>query len=239
MAAPDKQQEFFDWQDNFMAMVLLNLIPWAIDMAQWAKLQALQTTYLANYAVGKKGNKANRTPTQTKANADSTAAFHTNQFGLGNFIANNIAKNPNISDAERLSLGTTIYATTHSPIGKPATVPVNTYEPGNGHTEKAYYHQQPDTAGVSKRAKPKGAVAIIYAVFVSVLLPADSTGIPKYAVAPVDPEDFGRFVRGTRSPVSLIFTAAQANLVVSVASCWVTATGKQGDWSTIQTFRVP
>ena len=122
---PSKEQDFFDWQTNFMMLVLANLIPWAIVPGQWTSLTPLQTTYLGAYNLGKKGNKANRNPTQTKAKNDATKSFKGAPLtGLRTFIANNISKNPLISNALRLSLQTTIYKTTKTKIDPPSTVTV-------------------------------------------------------------------------------------------------------------------
>ena len=196
--------------------------------------QGLLDDWTAKYAIAKKKTAASTTDRDNKDIARVKLTKWSRKFAKKYIYDNDL-----LDDADVASTGLKPHKTTKTTVGKPATVPVNVYSAGNANNVKGAYRQQPGTDGVSKRGKPEGVKTIEYAIFVAVALPDDGSGVIKYAKAPVNPDKFGRFDSKTKTPAVLEFTPEESGLMGSFASRWVTATSIKGDWSSIQTFRIP
>src|SRR5258706_15513170 len=101
---------------------------------------------------------------------------------------------------------------------------------GGTHRFSAFYRQQPDENGVSRRAKPKGVGSIKVAIMI--LTPGTDLNT-------LDPDTFSRTVAGSRSPIAVAFDAADAGKEVAFAACFQTPTFIMGDWTTVQTMVIP
>ncbi len=63
---PSPEEKFFEWQDNFTKQVTKNLAAWNIPPAAAEALSTAKAAYDPAYGVANLGNKATRTPQQTR-----------------------------------------------------------------------------------------------------------------------------------------------------------------------------
>lgn len=212
-----------------------NVTAWGIALTVTAPGALLLADWTAKYKITK--NKS----TSTKVDRGKTEIAKTKLTKwLRPFVKKWIYLNTLMDDGDVTTCGLRPHSTTKTKIGKPITTPSMEMKAGNAPDVKSFYRQQPDTLGVSKRGKEKGATQVMTAIFICVEIPpATEGGAVTYATPPDSPNDFGRFDIGTRSPMILEFNDSLSGLFFYTASCWVTAKGIKGDWSTVQKFRIP
>ena len=125
-----------------------------------------------------------------------------------------------------------------TPIGKPDTKPEATYQVdiGGFHRVNAFYKQQPDEDGVSRRGKPEGVARVVVAYMI---IESPAEGEIPVDITSLNPDDFPKIVSGTRSPIKVAFLAGDKGKTVAIAMCWETERGIRGDWSPVQAITIP
>jgi len=97
---PPKQKDYFDWQDNLVARVVLNATLWLIANSKVLALQAAQTAYLPFYNAIK--IKQNRTTQQVDAHKVARKTYTT---FLRTFVKENLVNNTSIPHDDKKGLG--------------------------------------------------------------------------------------------------------------------------------------
>ena len=129
---------------------------------------------------------------------------------------------PPCTDTILTSIGLKPHATTHtSHGGVPVAKPVFKEKPSDNH---GFNCKVMDNSG--KAAKPDGVSIIRIRFFMG-------------DVAPLDPAKFTSFKDFSKQPVVLQFTPEEAGETITMASCYVNASGDEGPYSNIILTKVP
>ena len=102
---PRRQAVFFNWQDNYLNVLIAESVSWGVPPADLTALQALQTIYLNAYHTGSKEQRLTRTPGQVQAFRTAEKNYIA---AIRNFNSRWISKNPLVTDAQRVDLGVTV-----------------------------------------------------------------------------------------------------------------------------------
>src|SRR5689334_19886518 len=114
---PSADADFDAWQQNFVDYVVANAAALNITPAQVTSLQGQQSDWVVKY------------PTSTSKQAEANAAVQGKNDCRSLYqdfirsLVNIVQSSPNVTDAQRQSLGITVRATTRTPVGAPSTKP--------------------------------------------------------------------------------------------------------------------
>lgn len=215
--APDA--EFNAWQQNFVTYASANLAGLGLVAGDMTPITAAQTTWASAY------------PAHVTAAAAATSARAAKDGARVSYVAllralvRRLQASPDVSDAERASLGITIPDPGSGPIGPPTTKPVVSVECGQRlqHTTKFT-----DEATPTRKAKPAGVLGA--EIWVNVLAIGQPT--------PGDPDTFRFVALDTRTPYVLDFDAADGGKNAHYLLRWVNPTGEKGPWSETATVTI-
>ncbi len=211
---PQTEEKFFGWQENFTEQVTKNLAAWNIPPAAAEALSTAKAAYDPAYEVANLGNKAIRTPQQTRRKKVATADY---RKAIRRFVKQWLAFNDAVSEDERLALGITIVDVVRSATGVPATIPTIVVEPLPGSKLKVSFRQAPGADGTSRRAKPDDAAEIEIASWIG-------------PDAPANGDTCFLKSRYTKGPVLLRFKGEDAGKTVSIFGRWIGKGKQEGDW---------
>jgi len=129
---------------------------------------------------------------------------------------------PPVTDADRENMGVPNYASTRTPVPKPATVPEAEVKMPHPTVIEIHFHDE----GSKSHAKPDGVrgAKIAYALF----------DTPPATVEELPRSDFN-----TSSPFTLNFGQNERGRTLYFALRWENTTAKKGTWSLIQSTIVP
>ena len=99
---PQREDQFFNWQDNFANAINDAPEGWALPPAEVTALLGLQTPYVNAYELANTGRKATRTTQQVKDKQDTQELY---EKGIRVFVKRFIAYNPAVTNGERSQLG--------------------------------------------------------------------------------------------------------------------------------------
>jgi hypothetical protein len=204
---PGGDAAFNVWQTNLVGLVQASSTSWGIAPADLTALLAWQSTW--NTAFAKASNKQNRTSADVQAKDDARKGY---EKALRNFIAQWLARNGKVSDADRERMGITVRVTRHTAVAAPTSSPVGTvdFSTRGQHT----IHFVDEGAGNSK-SKPKG----VYGCEVWIKMG--------------DTPDFSYKGLCTGTPYVAKYTDADTAQMASYRLRWVSTKGEQGPWSAI------
>ncbi len=208
---PTKDADFNIFQSNLLAIVQPNITIWGILPADFTALIALQTLWAAAFA--KASNKQNRTAADVQAKDD---ARHNYEKILRTFVAQWLARNTKVPDAERERMGLTVRdnkrtAATSQTMGVPVAV--------IDFSVRLQHSISFADAASSSKAKPAGVhgCEIWHKI-----------GDP----APKDASELAYLATDTRTPyVATFLTGAEVGKTIHYWLRWVSNTGKPGPWS--------
>jgi hypothetical protein len=235
--------EFNELVNACMARVNVKKTDWLIAQTAIDPVETLLTEWNTKYA-----STLNKKMTTTAAREARDLVRGLLEPVFSDFIEVSIYRNKNMNDADVSSCGLEPRKKTHTPSGKPATIPQMEYVAGQSHTLKGYYRQAPGAAGVSKRGKPKGVgrCQIAYAMLdTKPDNPNPTPPVPPVPPSPDDnpllwnPDDFPKRIDGTKNPVVLTFLPAEAGKYVIMAARWVSTSNIEGDWGLLEVMMVP
>lgn len=118
---PAKEEQFHEWQQNFLSVLNVSDNKWQIPGEELVYLNELQRNWNEYYAIASKAFKETRTRSQVqdklKARKSLTAAIRL-------FVGRWISRNPRVTDQERKILRVTVRENTHKRPPVPSTKPV-------------------------------------------------------------------------------------------------------------------
>jgi hypothetical protein len=214
---PLSDAEFDDWQSNLMTTIGSNLVQWGIPEADFDGLKLKQPVWES--AWGKAANRQNRTQADV---VDKDAAGTDYKKAIRSFVAQWLANNARVTDADRSRLGITVKTTTRTPVAVPATSPVASIDFSVRLHHTIHFA---DEAGGRSKAKPAGV-----------------HGCEIYVKTGSEPKDVSEMTylgTDTATPFTVKYNPEQAGLIVYYRLRWVSTRGEAGPWSAIVSAVVP
>ncbi|MFH1231592.1 MAG: hypothetical protein V1709_08875 [Planctomycetota bacterium] len=124
---PKRDDDLFNWQGNFVNLVVANAVAWAIPPADVTALSARRASYEPLYHAAQ--NKAQRSKDDVLAHRQMRKTY---EKEIRTLARQYLMNSPLVSDTDRVNLGLTVRDTEPSP-GKPITdVPVVVLRPLGG-----------------------------------------------------------------------------------------------------------
>ena len=208
---PKNDAEFDIWQGNLIEIASANAEGWGIPPEVMRTAVGQQARWVSAFA--KTSNKQNRTLADITAKKEAEEDYSKT---LRDLVQQWLARNPKVSDADRVRMNITVRNNTHTPVPPPESFPVGTvdFSVRLQHTISFY-----DQGSAHSNAKPEGVSGC------EVYLKVDGDA-PKS----VDEMHF----QGTcsASPFVVKFDAAKVGKTAYYWLRWVNRKGEAGPWST-------
>lgn len=215
---PSKDANLSNWATNFSSLITAGPGTYGLVAADAVTIAAAVGAFNAAYAVV--------TSPSTKT-AEAVSAKNTSRVTMLQTVrpyAQQIALNAGVSSADKIALGLNPRTSTPSPITPPVSNPVLVFQYAGNLSIALRYRDS--AAGVSVKAKP-------YGVFSCEIYGAVS------ATPITDPATLMHLVSATKSPLTIVRSAADAGKQLYLAARWKTRTGGYSPWSPIVNFTVP
>lgn len=205
---PGPDADFNVWQSNFVTYANANLAALGLVAADMTPITTAQTTWATAFPAHITAKNA---AAAAKASKDDARRAY---VSVMRSLVRRLQASPQVSDAERESLGITVEQS-NGPSGPPSTAPIVSIECGNRLQHTLRYV---DSATPTRKAKPAGVLGIeIW---------------NKVGETPPSTESDLRFVAiDTNAPYTLSFPIAQGGQNAYYWCRWVTPTGERGPWS--------
>lgn len=209
---PKNDAEFNLWQANLVDIISENATAWGISAEDVTNLKAKQTVWAT--AFEKASNKQNRTAADV---ASKNSAGDDFTKTIRDFTQLWLARNPKVTDADRVRMGITVRSNSHTPIPAPETFPVGSVDFSIRLQHAISFYDQ---ASAHSNAKPEGVSGC------EIYLKVDGDA-PKS----VDEMHF----QGTcsASPYVVRFDVTQAGKIAWYWLRWVNRKGETGPWSAV------
>src|SRR5438876_1532576 len=206
---PRSDADFSDWLHNFITYANANLAALGLTAGDMTPVQTAATDFDTAMAA----NDAMQAQAQgTRATKDGNRGAAED---LTRTLVARIQAEPNVTDAQRNSLGITVRSTTRTAVGAPTSKPVATVD-----TSQRLQHTIAfvDELTPTSRAKPDGAQGCEIWVKVDGPPPADASQLNYLAT-------------DTRTPYVAEFDGSQAGKIAYYMLRWVSTRGETGPWS--------
>jgi len=209
---PLSDAKYNTWQFNLIEILIVNATAWGIPEDVITSLKAAQARWAAAYEIA--SNKQNRTAadviTKNEAGEEFTSAIR-------DTVQQWLARNPKVSDADRVRMGITVRSNSHTPVPPPSTSPVGSVDFSRRlqHTISFY-----DEAAGHSNAKPDGVIGC------EIYLKVDGE-------APKSVEEMNFQGICTASPFVVKFDSTKAGKTAWYWLRWVNRKGESGPWSIV------
>jgi len=212
---PHEQAVFFNWQDNYMNVVVVESVGWGVPPADLTDLQGLQTIYVAAYQTGSKEQKLTRTAGQTQAFRTAEKNYID---GIRKFTAQWISSNPLVTDAKKVDLGVTVPDTEPTRIDAPGFAPQLVVDKISGgmHTLRFSNPEDPDS-----KKMPYGQKIILRTA-------VSTADIPESEI-PWNQDQ----ITVTRYLHDISYTLDDKGKTAYYNACYESTRGERGPWSDI------
>ena len=211
---PHNQEVFYNWQDNYIKVVVGKSVSWGIPPANLTELQGLQTIYEAAYQTGSKEQKLTRTSGHVKV-------FRTAQknyiAGIRKFNSQWISRNALVTDAQKVDLGVTVRDTVPTRIDAVNFSPQLVVDKITVGVHKLRF-SNPQDPGSKKM--PKGQKVILRSAVGTANIPEDQIPWSGY-------ETVKRFLHNVG------FTAGDKGKTAYYSACYESNRGERGPWSDV------
>ncbi len=208
---PHADRKFDIWRLNFISILLVNSVAWGVTPAAVTALEVFDSDWSEKWAVAK--ITTTRSPEDTFAKNTSKKSY---VAALRLFVKRWITANSVISDPVRLSLGTNVPKTIHTPSPIPVEIPVLDVD-GNVHTiHKVKFYQPPS---FESNAKPDGVAFCEIRAQVGGILPVDPETCPNV------------YMRGRAFIIT--YDVSQVGLLVYYFARWINTRGIPGPWTLV------
>jgi hypothetical protein len=209
---PKTDAEFHVWQTNLIDIVFTNATTWGIPTDDFSVLKEGQTNWISTFE--KASNKQNRTAADVVARKDA-GEYYTK--ALRDFVQLWLARNPKVTDADRVRMGITVRSNSHTPVPAPESFPVGSvdFSVRLQHTISFY-----DQASAHSNAKPEGVSGC------EIYLKTDGE-------APKSVEEMNFQGTCSASPFVVKFDASKTGKIAWYWLRWVNRKGETGPWSTV------
>lgn len=206
---PRTDADFSDWLHNFTTYANANLVPLGLVAADLTPIQTASTDFDSAMSANDAMQAQAQGTRTTKDGKRSTAE------DLVRSLVARIQSHPDVTDAQRNSLGITVRATSRTAVGAPTSKPVATVD-----TSQRLQHTISfvDELTPTSRAKPDGAQGC------EIWTKVD--GPP-----PTDPSQLSYLATDTRTPYTAEFDGGQAGKTAYYMLRWVSTRGETGPWS--------
>jgi uncharacterized protein YnzC (UPF0291/DUF896 family) len=215
---PTIESQFYTWQGTLLNYMSAHAGLWGITEADWARLSALQSDYLAKYAIAE--NPATRTSAAILAKNKARNAY-IKEIRL--LVKSHITYNLVVTDEDRKDMGLPIHKTTRTPAQVALTYPEFHIDSGTIRRLIIHFYDQ----GQKKtKAKPPGqhGAEIRWAI----------SDVPVIDVSELLHSSFD-----THTPFTLEFQGHECGKTVYFCLCWENTRGQKGPWSKIISAVIP
>jgi hypothetical protein len=207
---PTGDEAFLDWAQNFLTYTASHAAAWGIAENKVAALQALKDTYAEKLAAAKAPN---------RGKADVLAkneARHELEAALRPFVKSHITYNEDITDEDRVKMGTPVHKNKPSPVPPPSTHP--DFDIDTGELRQLTIHFRDE--GSTHRGKPTGVhgAEICW----------DFLNAPPEKI-----EELKRSEFDTASPHTLHFEEGERGKRVYICLRWENNKGQKGPWGEV------
>ena len=207
---PKNDADFNVWQGNLVTIVEPNLSAWGIDSDDFATVKSNQTVWASTYA--KASNKQNRTAADVLAKDEAGTVY---KKTIRAFVAQWLANNTKVTDADRTRMGLTVKTGTRTATPVPTTCPVGSIDFSVRLQHTIHYS---DDSSARSKAKPEGVHGC------EIYMKIDGE-------APKDISELSYVATDTASPYVLKFDGSKAGKMVYYWLRWVNTRGETGPWS--------
>lgn len=209
---PKNDADFHLWQADFVEIVATNATTWGIAAEDVTTLKAKQTVWTP--AFEKASNKQNRTAADV---ATKNAAGDDYTKTIRDFTQQWLARNPKVTDADRVRMGITVRSNSHT-----ATPPPDSFPVGSINFSLRLQHSISffDQASAHSNAKPEGVSGC------EIYLKVDGE-------APKSMDEMHFQGTCSASPFVVKFDATKAGKIAYYWLRWVNRKGEAGPWSTV------
>jgi hypothetical protein len=208
---PFNDAEFDIWQSNLLAIAGDNLTPWGIPASDLDQVKASQATWTDAWA--KANNRQNRTAGDVKAKDEAAANL---KKAIRLFVAEWLASNSRVADADRTRMGITVKNTARTAVPVPSTSPVASIDFSVRLQHTIHFA---DETTPRLKAKPAGVHGCeIYT---------------KVGDAPKDVSELVYAGTDTATPFVQKFDGDKTGKTAYYALRWVNTRGESGPWSAI------
>ena len=206
---PSSDADFDAWTRNFVDNVVADAAALGLSPAQVTSLQSAQTDWGLKFPASNAAQAAVNSAVQAKN--DSRSGYE----DLIRSLANIMQSSPQVTDAQRQSLGLNVRSTTRTAAGAPTSRPVATID-----TSQRLRHtiNFVDELTPTSRAKPDGAQGC--EIWMKV-------GDP----APAGPKDVHYLALDTRTPYTVEFEASDGGKTAYYMLRWLSTRAEPGPWS--------
>lgn len=207
---PKSDAEFNNWQNNLVEIVSENAEAWNIASTDLANLKTKQNVSVVAFA--KANNKQNRTQADVLAKNEARQDYEKN---LRSFVAQWLASNNKVTDADRTRMGLTVKSGTRTAVPVPTTSPVGSVDFSVRLQHTVHFS---DEASPRSKAKPAGVHGC------EIYMKVDGE-------APKDASELTYVATDTATPYVLKFDGSKAGKMVYYWLRWVNTRGETGPWS--------
>jgi len=206
---PSSDADFDVWATNFVDNVVANAAALGLTPAQVTSLQGGQADWSGKYPASNAAQAAMNSAVQAKN--DSRSGYE----DLIRSLAKIVQSSPQVTDAQRQSLGLNVRLTTRTAVGAPSSRPVATID-----TSQRLRHtiNFVDELTPTSRAKPDGVQGC--EIWMKVGEPA-----------PAGPKDVHYLALDTRTPYTVEFEAGDAGKTAYYMLRWISTRAESGPWS--------
>lgn len=207
---PRSDASFNNWQASLLLQVVENQSTWGISIDSITNLKLFQSRWDSAYSKAK--IKQNRTSADVRARDDASDEYVT---AIREFVAEWLANNSKVTDADRERMGLHIKSGSRTPVPVPTTIPVGSvdFSVRLQHTIHFVDEETPRS-----KAKPEGVHAC------EIWMKIDGE-------APRDASELTYLGTCTRTPFKTTFDGAKAGKYIFYWLRWINNRSKPGPWS--------
>lgn len=207
---PQNDADMNVWQGNLVEIIEPNLTVWGILENDFAAVKSKQTIWDATYA--KASNKQNRTAADVLAKDEAATEY---KKVIRSFVAQWLANNTKVTDADRTRMGLTVKTGTRTATPVPSTCPIGSIDFSVRLQHTIHFM---DEASPRSKAKPAGVHGC------EIYMKVDGE-------APKDASELTYVATDTATPYVVKFDGAKAGKMVYYWLRWVNTRGETGPWS--------
>jgi hypothetical protein len=208
---PRSDMDFNLWQSNLLTETETNATAWGITPESILPVKQFQTKWTAAFTVA--SNKQNRTSADVKAKDDARYDFEPT---LRSFVAEHLANNSKVSDADRTRLGLTVRSESRTSSPVPDSSPVGRIDFSARQQHTINFS---DEATPTSRAKPAGVHGCEIWM--------------KVGEAPASVAELTYLTTDTATPYVVNFSEADAGKTAYYRLRWVNTRNERGPWSAL------
>lgn len=207
---PQNDADMNVWQGNLVEIIDPNLIVWGISADDFTAVKSKQTIWEASYT--KASNKQNRTAADVLAKDEAGTDY---KKIIRSFVAQWLANNTKVTDADRTRMGLTVKTGTRTATPVPSSSPVGAID---------FSVRLQHTINFSDEASPRSKAKPVGVHGCEIYMKIDGE-------APKDASELSYVATDTATPHIVKFDGSKAGKMVYYWLRWVNTRGECGPWS--------